>query len=70
MNARTRYWPAVIRKGARMKKQKIKTITQEKYDMLRANFHLLTEVLSADNHRLLNEVTARWPKLCKKAEVL
>jgi hypothetical protein len=53
-----------------LKKQKMKTITQEEYDMLRANFQLLTEVLRADNHRLLNEVTARWSKLCKKAEVV
>jgi hypothetical protein len=50
-----------------MKKPKMKTITQEEYDMLRANFQLLTKFFS-ERARLLEELKEAYLKLCKKAE--
>ena len=51
-----------------MKKPKMKTIAQQEYDMLRANFQLLTEFFS-ERPRLLEELQEAYPKLCKEAVV-
>jgi hypothetical protein len=52
-----------------MAKRKLKTITQGEYDMLRANFQLLTEFFS-ERPWLLEELKEAHPKRCKKAEVV
>ncbi|HYB76837.1 MAG TPA: hypothetical protein VEE85_01435 [Candidatus Bathyarchaeia archaeon] len=52
-----------------MKKPKMKTITQQEYDMLRANYELLTEFFG-ERPRLLEELKEAYPKLCKKADVI
>ena len=48
-----------------MKKPKMKTITQEEYDMLRANFQLLPEFFS-ERPRLLEELKEAYPSRARK----
>jgi len=51
-----------------MAKPKLKTITQEEYNMLRANYVLLTAVLANRPH-LVEELRAEYPNEFKKADI-